>query len=722
MKDKISVIIPCYNVQKYVIRCFNSIQNQTYGFENLEVIFIDDLSTDNTWSILESLQVRYPANVIAIKAKNKGMCGGARNIGLDICSGKYITFVDADDYIHPQMVELLYKRMAEDNFDIVRCEIEQFDSVYPEINQVQEDIRYENIDLSNINNRKNMIIRLPGLDNIVVYGKLYSSDFIMNNRLRFLENVYFEDNHFSFMCIMLAEKYCVIKHRMYFYYNNIEGITGSRMSFSKILDLNKNIDGIREELKTRDMDKSLGRLCRSEIQIFFLWKEYFETWDKLQSAWQDEQKIYAKEVLLKLPDILENAYVQNFSDDRVLKKMDYLRTMKGGNSYKYKYGKEAVHIGFGLHDKNGDYSVWVGTTIQSIIEHSHAKIVFHILHDDTLNDDNCAKLKTLVENSGNILVFHYCEANMFESVEESMGRFTIGSLFRIVLPEVLSDLNKIVYLDADLFVNRDIKELWDVDIENYFLAAVPDNTTIKGNGTPYAVAMGQTTRNKYFNSGVLVMNLDKMRKNGNTFQLVMKYLKENEQTFLPDQDALNAIYANGCFLLDASWNYFIDEVRRVKNTKLEKKIYHYAATKLVLYFKNEVDIAYYQTILRTPWGQIEGERQLSRSLIKMNDRIEQLELLIENMTNKNKKVIFYGNSVSMSNVMKMLHVDKKTCVYVDVMDEDELSKYKDAFFIVSAEADNGKGIEKLEKNGFTNGKNFVVTQRLVGPYEGGFLF
>ena len=50
-KDKISVIIPCYNVQKYIMRCFDSIYSQTYGFENLEVILIDDLSTDNTWSI-----------------------------------------------------------------------------------------------------------------------------------------------------------------------------------------------------------------------------------------------------------------------------------------------------------------------------------------------------------------------------------------------------------------------------------------------------------------------------------------------------------------------------------------------------------------------------------------------------------------------------------------------------------------------------------------------
>lgn len=103
-KDKISVIIPCYNVQKYIMRCFDSIYSQTYGFENLEVILIDDLSTDNTWSILESLQRKYPENVISLKIQKKGKCGGARNLGMDICTGKYITFVDADDYVHPDML------------------------------------------------------------------------------------------------------------------------------------------------------------------------------------------------------------------------------------------------------------------------------------------------------------------------------------------------------------------------------------------------------------------------------------------------------------------------------------------------------------------------------------------------------------------------------------------------------------------------------------------
>ena len=132
-KDKISVIIPCYNVQKYIMRCFDSIYSQTYGFENLEVILIDDLSTDNTWSILESLQRKYPENVISLKIQKKGKCGGTRNLGMDICTGKYITFVDADDYVHPDMLRVLHDRMTEDDYDVAQCGVSCFKADKPNV-------------------------------------------------------------------------------------------------------------------------------------------------------------------------------------------------------------------------------------------------------------------------------------------------------------------------------------------------------------------------------------------------------------------------------------------------------------------------------------------------------------------------------------------------------------------------------------------------------------
>lgn len=195
-KDKISVIIPCYNVQKYIMRCFDSIYSQTYGFENLEVILIDDLSTDNTWSILESLQRQYPENVISLKIQKKGKCGGARNLGMDICTGKYITFVDADDYVHPDMLRVLYDRMTEDDYDVAQCGVSCFKADKPNVLEVN-DFEIQRLDLDNVDNRKNLIIGLTGFTNVTAWAKLYSTKFIIEHNLRFIEDVYYEDTHFS---------------------------------------------------------------------------------------------------------------------------------------------------------------------------------------------------------------------------------------------------------------------------------------------------------------------------------------------------------------------------------------------------------------------------------------------------------------------------------------------------------------------------------------------
>ena len=213
-KDKISVIIPCYNVQKYIMRCFDSIYSQTYGFENLEVILIDDLSTDNTWSILESLQRQYPENVISLKIQKKGKCGGARNLGMDICTGKYITFVDADDYVHPDMLRGLHDRMTEDDYDVAQCGVSCFKADKPNVLEVN-DLEIQRLDLDNVDNRKNLIIGLTGFTSVTAWAKLYSTKFIREHNLRFIEDVYYEDTHFSMLCVLLAKKYCKVKWALY---------------------------------------------------------------------------------------------------------------------------------------------------------------------------------------------------------------------------------------------------------------------------------------------------------------------------------------------------------------------------------------------------------------------------------------------------------------------------------------------------------------------------
>ena len=375
-KDKISVIIPCYNVQKYIMRCFDSIYSQTYGFENLEVILIDDLSTDNTWSILESLQRKYPENVISLKIQKKGKCGGARNLGMDICTGKYITFVDADDYVHPDMLRVLYDRMTEDDYDVAQCGVSCFKADKPNVLEVN-DLEIQRLDLDNVDNRKNLIIGLTGFTNVTAWAKLYSTKFIIEHNLRFIEDVYYEDTHFSMLCVLLAKKYCKVQSTLYYYFENTEGIIRSEISNAKIRDAKIIMDHIRQAIQSRKAE--LGNVieqCYCEIQTFLLWHQYIEPYSRIETFMNRELDICKEEFLKSEPDIFNNPYVKFFSDDVVLKRMSRLRvTAKKMNNVCFL--DNAIHICLGIHDKDGNYSVWAGTTMQSIVENTKAPIVFH---------------------------------------------------------------------------------------------------------------------------------------------------------------------------------------------------------------------------------------------------------------------------------------------------------------------------------------------------------
>lgn len=117
--DKISIIVPCYNAEKYIAACIESIFAQTVPLEMLEMIFIDDVSTDRTCQIIKSYEERYPENILLIECEKNAGLEAARNIGLQYATGDYIIFVDADEFIKKDMVQKQYEKMALYQYDII---------------------------------------------------------------------------------------------------------------------------------------------------------------------------------------------------------------------------------------------------------------------------------------------------------------------------------------------------------------------------------------------------------------------------------------------------------------------------------------------------------------------------------------------------------------------------------------------------------------------------
>ncbi len=171
---KYSIIVPVYNVEKYLERCINSLINQTYS--NIEIILVNDGSSDNSENILKTYSNKYD-NIKYINKKNGGQAS-ARNLGLTKVSGDYISFIDSDDYVEENMFEEINKILEEDKKDIIVFDMYQINK--------QNKIILKGFNNKSTDNNKNYIISPAGPCN-----KIYSKQ--IASKIKFLENHIYED-------------------------------------------------------------------------------------------------------------------------------------------------------------------------------------------------------------------------------------------------------------------------------------------------------------------------------------------------------------------------------------------------------------------------------------------------------------------------------------------------------------------------------------------------
>lgn len=119
----VSIIVPIYNVEQYIMRCLKSLLSQTY--ENIEIILVDDGSTDNCGELCDIIHKKYPDKIIVVHKQNGGL-SDARNIGLKIAKGSYIAFVDSDDFISNKMIEIMVSNLQKYNVDMVCVNFQEF--------------------------------------------------------------------------------------------------------------------------------------------------------------------------------------------------------------------------------------------------------------------------------------------------------------------------------------------------------------------------------------------------------------------------------------------------------------------------------------------------------------------------------------------------------------------------------------------------------------------
>lgn len=237
---EISIIVPVYKVEQYLDRCINSILQQT--FQDFELILVDDGSPDACPKMCDEWAKKDKR--IRVLHKENGGQSSARNYGLDAATGKYIGFVDSDDWIAKDMYEYLYQLLASYNVDIAMCdyvrtkkqiEVKKTDEIISIYFEKEIDKFFYRID--------------GGKSFYSVWNRLYKREQLID--IKFIEGKINEDVDFTYKVYKKVKKIAVSNQVKYFYFKNDNGITRRKLSL-KDLDLFEIWDGIVEKERNTD--------------------------------------------------------------------------------------------------------------------------------------------------------------------------------------------------------------------------------------------------------------------------------------------------------------------------------------------------------------------------------------------------------------------------------------------------------------------------------------
>ena len=253
----ISIIIPVYNVEKYLDNTLKSIEEQTIGLNNLEVILVDDNSNDGSKKIIERYLNKYDNFKGIFCQEGSGFPGKPRNIGLEICSSDFIMFLDSDDYLENNACEILYNKIIETKSDIVSGSYTSLNSDFEEEMDLAVWINTLTNPSDNKNRRKETTKKLlsnPNFELIIndlkdypsiianynVWGKIFRKELIDENNIIFPEDRVAQDSVFLLEAFYNANKIVFIKDIIVHYNNRRNDSNNSSISHIKN---QKNVEG-----------------------------------------------------------------------------------------------------------------------------------------------------------------------------------------------------------------------------------------------------------------------------------------------------------------------------------------------------------------------------------------------------------------------------------------------------------------------------------------------
>lgn len=274
---KISIIIPAYNSEKFIEKCLYSCLNQDISHDDYEIIVVDDGSTDNTKNIVLSIQKKYN-NIVYIYQENAAQ-GAARNNGLSKAKGKYIWFVDSDDWIAENCLGNIITQLENKRLTAI---LVGHASIYKD-----KFVYWEKLDSNKICSGKEILSQ--GKFYISPTYGIWNKSYLVNNNIKFIEKIFHEDSEICPRMYYNANKIGFINNTYYFVYTNLSSTTRS-INPKRAFDLIKAVETISSFIKTikeKEIKQSLHNYASILINssLYSCYSFDKDNISKLEQAW-----------------------------------------------------------------------------------------------------------------------------------------------------------------------------------------------------------------------------------------------------------------------------------------------------------------------------------------------------------------------------------------------------------------------------------------------------
>ena len=654
MTEKITIIVPVYNVEHYLDKCLDSLINQTY--KNLEIIVINDGSIDNSGIICQEYAQK-DNRIVYIEKENGGQ-SEARNMGLDRMTGSYVTFVDSDDWIELDYVEILYKKITEYQADIAVGNYYSFNETegmyyFHIFGDSYHEKVYDNVSIfENLYESQEM----KSFALISVWGKLYKADLVKH--LRFDIGKLGEDGYLNQKIYLLAEKTIYLNKGLYAYRQR-EG-SSSRIWTEKWM--HALVDAMSERIT---LLANMGYPLEKHLAVY---RQMLEV-------------------------SLANGQASGLSDTATYKEFEMKRTLLNQLSIQNQKEKKAIVLA-----ANYAYVEQVMTTIKSICYHNRS-IRFYLINSDFPNEWLKQLNKHLEKFDSEII---NCRVT-----SEQISRYKTDISYTVFLRYFVADFvkeDKALYLDCDLVVTKNLDDLFATDLQDYPLAAIRDF-----GGRAY---FGR----EIFNAGVLLIHNALWKQENMTQKLIDLTNEWHDKVDQADQSILNMLFENKWLELDFDYNHIVIHKQftdyRLPVGQNYPAIIHYLSHR-----KPWKDLAaqtyrdvwwYYHNLEWTELGQNYHLHPLQKSHIypikepfacliyTASDHIEQIDTLIQSLpdiqfkiaarvmvSDRLQQLLVYPNVTIFNGIHYLLDVDSElvdTCqVLLDINHGEKTEEMLDQF-------------------------------------------